>query len=295
MPAPPPTPRRPTGAGPCVGVLGLLACLDCGLGLEGAGRCPGCGRAYPESGGIVEAMGPLVGRNRVAADFYDGPAWQRFRPWERLFLRLQGGKARARRQVLRHLDAPPFARVLEVGIGDGENLALLPRDWSAYGVDIARIRLEECQARDPSIRGRLALAEAEKLPFEDASFDACWTMGGFNYFSDRHAALREMRRVTRPGGTLIVADELPTLHRLGIGHLVGIKGLDRAWMGALGLPPDFIAMVFAGAFDVDAVVRRAWPDARRSSIWGGSGYCYSYADTRTDAETRSRGPRRSPA
>ena len=47
--------------------------------------------------------------------------------------------------------------------------------------------------------GRLAWAEAEALPFEDATFDACYTVGGFNYFRDHAAALREMRRVTRPG------------------------------------------------------------------------------------------------
>jgi len=263
----------------------LAICLDCGRRLRGLDACPGCGRAYPERDGILAAIGPLEGRNRVAAVFYDGPGWERFRPWERMFLRLQGGRARARRQVLRHLDAPPFARVLEVGIGDGENLPLLPSDWAVYGVDIARKRLEECQEGDPRMRGRLAWAEAEALPFGDAAFDACWTIGGFNYFRDRDAALREMRRVTRPGGTLVVADELPTLHRLGIGHLVGLKGLDRAWMGALGLDPEFIAMVFEGAFDVDRVVRGSWPGARRSSIWGGLGYCYADADTRTSSDS----------
>ena len=254
--------------------------------------CPDCGRPYPERDGILAAIGPLEGRNRVAAAFYDGPGWERFRPWERMFLRLQGGKARARRQVLRHLAAPPFAWVLEVGIGDGENLPLLPRDWSVHGVDIARNRLDECQARAPWMRGRLAWSEAEDLPFADSTFDACWTIGGFNYFRDRDAALREMRRVTRPGGTLVVADELPTLHRLGIGHLVGIKALDRAWMGALGLDPEFIAMIFEGAFDTDRVVRASWPDARRSSIWGGLGYCYVFADTRTAGDSPPQDPGR---
>ena len=46
--------------------------------------------------------------------------------------------------------------------------------------------------------GRLAWAEAERLPFPDATFDACYSIGGFTYFDDHAAALREMRRVTRP-------------------------------------------------------------------------------------------------
>jgi hypothetical protein len=72
---------------------------------------------FPERGGIAEAIGPLSGRNRVAAAFYDGPGWRRFRPWEHAFLALQGGQARARRPLLERLPAVPAACVLEVGIG----------------------------------------------------------------------------------------------------------------------------------------------------------------------------------
>src|SRR4051794_3132812 len=117
----------------------LMRCLDCARGFDAGEDCPGCGRSYPEVGGIVRAIGPLSGTNRIAAAFYDGPGWSRFRPWERLFLMFQGpGQARARRQVLRHLPRLESARVLEVGIGDGENIPLLPAGWIVHGVDIAR-------------------------------------------------------------------------------------------------------------------------------------------------------------
>ena len=95
------------------------------------------------------------------------------------------------------------------------------RTWTVHGVDIARTQLEACRRLHPSTTGRLAWAEAEGLPFADATFDACWSVGGFNYFRDHEAALREMRRVTRPGGPVVVADELPGLHRAGLGHLLG--------------------------------------------------------------------------
>src|SRR6185312_5958856 len=185
----------------------IAHCLECGAGLRGNEHCPGCGLLYPESFGILTVASTLRGRNRIAEAFYNGPGWAKFRRWERFFLKIQGGEARARRQILRHLSAPPFARVLEVGIGDGANLPLLPKDWTAYGVDIAMTQLEDCLERDPRMVGRLARAEAEALPFADGTFDACWTLGGFNYFRDHAAALLEMKRVTRPGGTLIVADE----------------------------------------------------------------------------------------
>ena len=87
------------------------------------------------------------------------------------------------------------------------------------------------------------MAEAESLPFDDATFDACWSVGGFNYFRDHEAALREMRRVTRPGGPVVVADEVPGLHRAGLGHLLGIPSFDAWWLRLLGLDRDFVDMV----------------------------------------------------
>ena len=123
----------------------------------------------PERDGIVDAIGTLSGRNRIAAAFYDGPGWRRFRPWETLFLALQGGQKRARRQILRHLPESNSARVLEVGIGDGANLPLLPSDWDVHGVDIARSRLIDCLKLHPAMKGRLAWAEGERLPPGDCS------------------------------------------------------------------------------------------------------------------------------
>ncbi|MBX6313962.1 MAG: class I SAM-dependent methyltransferase [Isosphaeraceae bacterium] len=251
----------------------LLRCLDCATILGGRATCPGCGRAYLERGGIVEAIGPLSGRNRIAAMFYDGPGWRRFRPWERLFLALQGGQRRARRPILRHLPPVASARILEVGIGDGDNLPLLPPAWEVHGVDIARTRLEDCLRRFPEQAGRLAWAEAEALPYPDATFDACLCVGGFTFFRDHEAALREMRRVTRPGGPVVVADEVPWLCRLGIGHILGVPEIDAWWFRGLGLDREFIAMVLDLRLDLDAVVAATLPGARRHAIWAGLGYC----------------------
>lgn len=168
------------------------------------------------------------------------------------------------------------------------NLRLLPRDWAAFGVDISLTQLEDCLQQDPRMVGRLARAEAEALPFADGTFDACWTLGGFNYFADHDLALREMRRVTRPGGALVVADEVPNLHRFGIGHLIGIKAIDAFWLRKLGLDREFVEMVFEHSFDPDLVVKDAWPNAVRHAIWGGLGYCYVDFDSRGDSESDSR-------
>jgi len=268
----------------------IAICLSCRKPLFGQEVCSYCSRRYPIYQGILSILGELTGRNRITGAFYDGKGWARFRPWERLFLKLQGGESRARRQILRHVQAPPFARVLEVGIGDGANLSLLPRDWAVFGVDIALTPLEDCLDRDPKMSGRLARAEAEVLPFPDDTFDACWTLGGFNYFSDHDAALREMKRVTRPGGSLVVADEIPNLHRYGIGHLLGMKQIDAFWLGALGLDTDFVEMVLNHEFNPDLVVKDNWPGAVRFPIWGGLGYCYVESDFQNNFAIGTRPP-----
>src|SRR3954452_11210963 len=106
----------------------LTRCLSCGTRLRGEPNCPGCRRVYPVRDGIREMIGPLWGRNRIVAEFYNGPGWRRFRPWEQGFLVLQGGVRKARMEILRHVLAldRPDALGLEVGIGDGANLPFLP-------------------------------------------------------------------------------------------------------------------------------------------------------------------------
>jgi ubiquinone/menaquinone biosynthesis C-methylase UbiE len=53
----------------------------------------------------------------------------------------------------------------------------------------------------------LYVGNAESLPFADSTFDVVFTCGGFNFFSDRAKALREMIRVARPGAHLMIEDE----------------------------------------------------------------------------------------
>jgi SAM-dependent methyltransferase len=253
----------------------LARCLSCGVSIEGASRCRQCGRACAVRDGILDAIGPQSGRNRIAQAFYDGPGWIKFRRWEQGFLMLHGGVRKARMEILRHLigtEGAP-ARGLEVGIGSGANLPFLPADWTVYGVDIARTQLAAAIGRQPALNGRLAWSEAESLPFDDATFDACWSVGGFNYYGDHAAALRELRRVTKPGGPVVVADEIPGLHKAGLGHLIGWRALDAWWLRKLGLDREFVNMVLDFDVDLEEIFSRAWPRAVRHRIWHGLGYC----------------------
>jgi SAM-dependent methyltransferase len=218
-------------------------------------------------------QGELQGNNRIAADFYNSDRWQRFRFWENLFLKVFGGIPGARLQVLRHLRPLAGGCLLEVGIGDGENVALLPRAWQIGGVDIARRPLGACRRRHAGRDLFLALAEAERLPFADSSFDVVLCVGGFNFFSDPVRALCEMARVTRPRGRIVVADELPDLFRWGWGHLVGCPALDAWLMARFWVGPEFTRMVLNNRLDVCGVARAAPGSYALYPIWRGFGYC----------------------
>jgi SAM-dependent methyltransferase len=262
---------------PAAAAPARFRCVECGTCLGTAnGRalvCDFCGRTYAVHDGLVVVQEKLTGKNRIAADFYNSDRWQRFRPWEQLFLQFQGGIRGARLQILRHLRRIRGNSLLEVGIGDGENVRLLSRRLQITGIDIAKRPLEACRERYPDRNLVLALAEGEHIPFEDGSFDGVFCVGGFNFFSDPARALAEMARVTRSGGPVVVADELPNLLKYGWGHLLGIPRFDIWLLERFWLGPEFTTLVLANRLDVQAVAQAALPRARIYKIWHGLGYC----------------------
>ncbi|MCS6851303.1 MAG: class I SAM-dependent methyltransferase [Gemmataceae bacterium] len=231
------------------------------------------GRRYPWRDGLMIVQETFTGKNRIAANFYNSDRWQQFRPLEQLFLRCFGGLPGARRQILRHLPDLRGRWLLEVGIGDGENVALLPRDVHIAGVDIAQRPLAACRDRFPNRGLFLALAEGEHLPFADQTFDAALCVGGFNFFTDPVAALAEMSRVVKPGGRIVVADELPNLRDYGWGHLLGFPQFDVWLMERFWFGPEFTQLALTNELDVAAVARQALGPHHIRAIWRGFGYC----------------------
>jgi ubiquinone/menaquinone biosynthesis C-methylase UbiE len=104
---------------------------------------------------------------------------------------------------------PREARVLDLGCGagvlterlvaEGHNVDAV--DMSPDMVEFSKKRL----AKYDSSKYRLARAECQSLPFADATFDVVACIGVFGYMDDVDAAIREIKRVLRPGGTLILS------------------------------------------------------------------------------------------
>jgi SAM-dependent methyltransferase len=266
-------------AGPWLGELECMQCPLCGgrleAGADGGLACQGCTRAFPLRDGFLDMLPPLEGNNRVAAEFYNGPLWPRFRFWEWFTFVLNGGERRARQQIMKHLPNLGGTRLLEVAIGDGANLPLIPADCQVYGNDISIVQLTSCRQKLPDRGLRLFLGEAESLPFRDHTFDNVLSVGAFNYFNDPLKALREMARVVKPGGLVVVSDEVPNLPNRMIGHWIGLPQLDR-WIISrlLHLGPEFTDMVDRHRnLQLEPMVREVLTDWHIYSLWCTVGYC----------------------
>lgn len=98
-------------------------------------------------------------------------------------------------------------RVLDIGCGTGilarEVATRLGSAGSVIGLDRDAGMLAVARRVAPAIDWRQG--DAQELPFDDASFDAVVSQFSLMYFSDRVAALKEMKRVLAPGGRLAVA------------------------------------------------------------------------------------------
>ncbi|HZW04273.1 MAG TPA: class I SAM-dependent methyltransferase [Anaerolineaceae bacterium] len=122
--------------------------------------------------------------------------------------RLQAGWTRdLRRYAYRQVGLHGAGRVLEVGCGTGAVLA----DFTGYaktgvfGVDINLESLHYARKQLPS--ARLAAANALRLPFANAVFDAALCHFFLLWVDRPAAALAEMARVTRPGGAVLALAE----------------------------------------------------------------------------------------
>jgi SAM-dependent methyltransferase len=95
----------------------------------------------------------------------------------------------------------PGMRALDVGCGPGALTAALAERLGAAnvsGVDPSEPFAEACRARLPGVE--VAVAAAEALPFPDRAFDAVLSQLVVNFMADADAGVREMARVTGPGG-----------------------------------------------------------------------------------------------
>ena len=120
-------------------------------------------------------------------------------------------------------------RVLDVGCGDG-SLALLSvkagAAWvSGCDADLRMVMKARATAERETVDASFSVARAEVLPFADSSFDVVTCVAVLTFVREADMAIREMTRVLRPGGCLVIGD-------LGRWSLWAARRRVRGWFGA---------------------------------------------------------------
>jgi len=91
-------------------------------------------------------------------------------------------------------------RILYIGCGTGANLEMLSQFGEAEGVDVSDDALEFCRLKGLNAQKGLA----ERLPFDDGTFDLTTALDVVEHLDDDVAGLREMHRVTKKGGFSLI-------------------------------------------------------------------------------------------
>lgn len=152
-----------------------------------------------------------------------------------------------RRRLIEALNCRSGDSVLEVGVGTGLSLRHYPRHTRVTGIDLSPHMLERAQARVLRYgldNVELMSMDAQSLSFPDASFDKVAALYVASVVPDPAAMMRELRRVCRPGGQVLVVNHFSR---------------EAGWPHALerGLAPFARSLGFRPVFPLDPFVAEA--------------------------------------
>jgi len=150
-------------------------------------------------------------------------------------------------QAIQRLGITAGDRVLEVGVGTGINACLYPRDCAVTGIDFSAPMLEKARERFER-KGvsnvRLHEMDATQLSFADDMFDVVYAPYVISVVPDPVAVVREMFRVCRPGGRVVVLNHFRSKNRAG------------AWMEK-AIAPFAVHLGFKSDVDLPAFIAQA--------------------------------------
>jgi SAM-dependent methyltransferase len=123
------------------------------------------------------------------------------------------GRRRVLERTIERLGLPEDARILDAGCGSGRNMVELARHGVVTGVELSGTSVQLARERGA---GEVLEGSVMDMPFDDGAFDLSVSLDVIEHLEDDVGALRELRRVTRPGGALLVT--VPAYQWLWSGH-----------------------------------------------------------------------------
>jgi phosphatidylethanolamine/phosphatidyl-N-methylethanolamine N-methyltransferase len=134
--------------------------------------------------------------------------------------------------VIRALNIPPGAKVLEVGVGTGLALDAYPPHCQVLGVDLAPDMLEHAEERI-SLNGwrhiTVEAMDAMNLKLPDDSFDYVMAFHVVSVVPDATRMMSEVQRVCRPGGQVVVINHFRSQQPLLAAIDRGLEPITRRW------------------------------------------------------------------
>jgi phosphatidylethanolamine/phosphatidyl-N-methylethanolamine N-methyltransferase len=113
-----------------------------------------------------------------------------------------------RRRAFHYLDRRPHQRILEIGIGPGSTLEKYPSYTNLVGIDISAPMIEQARKRAGQLNGGSTydfhVMDAANLEFPENHFDAVISAYVITTVQDPYKVCREILRVVKPGGQIIV-------------------------------------------------------------------------------------------
>ncbi|MFI4985659.1 MAG: class I SAM-dependent methyltransferase [Solirubrobacterales bacterium] len=123
------------------------------------------------------------------------------------------GRRNVIERVIADLRLPARARILDAGCGSGRNMIELARHGTVSGVELSGTSVDIARTRGA---GEVIAGSVLDMPFDGDSFDLSVCLDVIEHLDDDLGALRELRRVLAPGGSLLVT--VPAYQWLWSGH-----------------------------------------------------------------------------